>query len=56
MNLLKHAAHSDQVVVEDLFGSIKQLEYAFVAHRVIDVRAIFARDDNISIAQYGKLL
>ena len=56
VNLLKHAAHTDEVVIEDFFGRIKQLKYAFVAHGVIDVRALFARDDDISVAQYSKLL
>ena len=56
MNLFKHAAHADEVVIEDLFGRIKQLEYAFVAHGVIDVRAFFTSDDDISVAQYSKLL
>ena len=56
MNLFKHAAHADEVVIEDLFGRIKQFEYAFVAHGVIDVRALFARDDDISVAQDSKLL
>jgi hypothetical protein len=56
LNLLKHAAHADEVVVEDLLGSVKQLEYAFVAYGVIDVRSFFARDNDISVAQYGKLL
>jgi hypothetical protein len=56
VNLFKHAAHANEVVIEDFFGRIKQLKYAFVAHGVIDVRAFFARDDDISVAQYGKLL
>src|SRR6185369_3377310 len=56
VNLFKHAAHADEVVIEDFFGRIKQLKYAFVAHGVIDVRAFFTSDDDISVAQYGKLL
>src|SRR5215216_2715550 len=56
VNLLKHAAHADEVVIEDFFGRIKQLKYAFVAHGVIDVRAFFTSDDDISVAQYSKLL
>ena len=56
MNLFKHAAHADEVVIEDLFGRIEQFEYAFVGHGVIDVRAFFTSDDDISVAQYGKLL
>src|SRR5882724_12607011 len=50
VNLFKHAADADQVVVEDLFRRIKQLEYSFVADGVIDVRSLFARDDNIPVA------
>src|SRR5678816_4940605 len=56
VNLFKHAAHADEVVIEDFLGRIKQLKYAFVAHGVIDVRAFFTSDDDISVAQYGKLL
>ena len=56
VNLFKHAAHADEVVIEDFFGRIKQLKYAFVAHGVIDVRAVFTSDDDISVAQYSKLL
>src|SRR5215216_875774 len=56
LNLFKHAAHANEVVIEDFFGRIKQLKYAFVAHGVIDVRAFFTSDDDISVAQYGKLL
>ena len=56
VNLFKHAAHADEVVIEDFFGRIKQLKYAFVAHGVIDVRAFFTSDDDISVAQYSKLL
>jgi hypothetical protein len=56
VNLFKHAAHADEVVIEDFFGRIKQLKNAFVAHGVIDVRAFFTSDDDISVAQYGQLL
>jgi hypothetical protein len=56
VNLFKHAAHADEVVVEDFFGRIKQLEYAFVAHGVKDVGALLARDNDISIAQHRELL
>src|SRR5215208_4702232 len=56
VNLFKHAAHADEVVIEDFFGRVKQFEYAFVAHGVIDVRAFFTSDDDISVAQYSKLL
>jgi len=56
VNLFKHAAHADEVVIEDFFGRIKQLKYAFVAHGVIDVCAFFTSDDDISVAQYSKLL
>src|SRR5215216_4988877 len=56
LNLFKHAAHADEVVIEYLFGRIKQLKYAFVAHGVIDVCAFSTSDDDISVAQYGKLL
>jgi hypothetical protein len=56
VNLFKHAAHADEVVIEDFFGRIKQLEYAFVAHGVINVCAFFTSDHDISVAQYGKLL
>src|SRR5215211_2850693 len=56
VNLFKHAAHTDEVVIENFFGRIKQLEYAFVAHGVIDVCAFFTSDDDISVAQYSKLL
>src|SRR5215216_2004611 len=56
VNLFKHAAHANEVVIEDFFGRIKQLKYAFVAHGVIDVRAFFTSDDDISVAQYSKLL
>src|SRR5215213_3635680 len=56
VNLFKHAAHADEVVIEDFFGRIKQLKYAFVAHGVIDVRTVFTSDDDISVAQYSKLL
>jgi hypothetical protein len=44
------------MVIEDFFGRIKQLKYAFVAHGVIDVRAFFTSDDDISVPQYSKLL
>src|ERR1044072_9269138 len=56
VNLFKHAAHADEVVIENFFRCIKQLKYAFVAHGVIDVRAFFTSDDDISVAQYSKLL
>src|SRR5215213_3174651 len=56
VNLFKHAAHADEVVIEDFFGRIKQLKYAFVARGVIDVRTFFTSDDDISVAQYSKLL
>jgi hypothetical protein len=56
VNLFKHAAHADEVVIEDFFGRIKQLEYAFVAHGVIDVCALFASDNDISVAKHGELL
>src|SRR4026209_1467245 len=56
VNFFKHAAYADQVVIEDFFGRIKQLKYAFVAHGVIDVCAFFTSDDDISVAQYSKLL
>src|SRR6185436_7311241 len=56
VNLFKHAAHADEVVIEDFFGRIKQLKYAFVAHGVIDIRTFFTSDDDISVAQYSKLL
>lgn len=50
MNLLKHARHADQVVVEDFFGCIKQLENALVAYGVVDICALFARGDDIPVA------
>src|SRR3954451_19349110 len=56
VNLFKHAAHANEVVIEDFFGRIKQLKYAFVAHGVIDVCTFFTSDDDISVAQYSKLL
>src|SRR5829696_3569104 len=56
VNLFQHAAHANEVVIEDFFSRIKQFEYAFVAHGVIDVRAFFTGDDDISVAQYSKLL
>jgi hypothetical protein len=56
VNLLKHAAHADEMVIEDFFGRIKQLKYAFVVNGVIDVCTFFTRDDDISVAQYSKLL
>jgi len=39
VNLFKHAAHPDEVVIEDFFGRIKQLKYAVVAHGVIKTLA-----------------
>src|SRR5215208_7435296 len=56
VNLFKHATHADEVVIEDFFGRIEQLKYAFVAHGVIDVCAFFTSDHDISVAQYSKLL
>ena len=50
MNLFKHAADANQVVVEDLLGRIKQLEYGFVIHGVVNIRSLFARDDDIPVA------
>src|SRR6266542_1594998 len=56
VNLLQHAADPDQVVVEDLLGSIEQLEYAFIAYGVIDVGAFFASHHDIPVAQHCELL
>lgn len=56
VNLFKHAAYADEVVIEDFFSRIKQLKYAFVAHGVIDICSLFTSDDDISVAQYSKLL
>src|SRR5215216_464252 len=56
VNLFEHAAHADEVMIEYFFCRIKQLKYAFVAHGVIDVRTVFTSDDDISVAQYSKLL
>ena len=56
MHLLQHASHADQVMAEDLLGSIEQLEYAFVAYRVVNVSALFASHHDISVTQHRELL
>ena len=50
VNLFKHAAHADEVVIEDFFGRIKQLENALVAYGVVDICTLFARGDDIPVA------
>jgi hypothetical protein len=52
----EHAAHPDQVMIKYFLGGIQQFEYAFVTYGVEDVRALLARDNDIPVAQYGKLL
>jgi hypothetical protein len=56
MDFLEHASDAHQMVAEDLFGNVEQLEDALIAHRVVDIRAILASLHNIPVAKYGKLL
>lgn len=56
VNLLEHASNTDQVVAEDLLGRIEQLEYAFIAYRVVDVGPLFASRHDIPITQHRELL
>jgi hypothetical protein len=56
MNLLEHALNANQVMAENFFGHIKQLEDAFVADRVVDVGAVLASHHDIPIAQHCELL
>lgn len=43
-------------MAEDLLGSIEQLEYAFIAYRVVNVSALFASHHDISVTQHRELL
>lgn len=56
MDFFEHASDTHQMVAEDLFGNVEQLEDALIAHRVVDIRAILASHHNIPVAEYGKLL
>jgi hypothetical protein len=56
VNLLEHATDANEVVVEDLFGCIEQLEDRFVTHRIVDVRTLLPCYDNISVPQDSELL
>src|SRR5215468_12345058 len=56
MNLFKHATNADEVVIEDLFGCIQQLEHRSITHRIIDVSTLFAGYDNIFVPQDSELL
>jgi len=52
----EHGFHINQVVIEDLPCHIEELEYGLVADGVVNVRPVFASDDDIPDSEYGKLL
>ena len=56
MNLLQHASDANQVMAEDLLGGIEELEYAFIAYRVVDVGTVFASHHDIPFTQHRELL
>jgi hypothetical protein len=56
MDLFQHASDANQVMAEDLSGGVEQFEDGFIVYRVVDVGALFTRDNNIPVTQHRELL
>ena len=56
VNLLEHALHTYEVVIEYLFGCIKEDKDVAICNRVIDVRAFFPGFNDMLVAKDCKLL